>query len=61
MALKINFREEIEYTPVNSPEDVREGDVVWCKVKGNHFTHLVKAKKLEGDAWRFRSATTRAA
>ena len=53
MVPKIHSREEIEYKPVASPDDVGEGDVVWCKVKGNHFTHLVKAKKLEGDAWRF--------
>jgi hypothetical protein len=25
-------------------EDCSEGDVVYCKVKGNFFTHLVKAK-----------------
>ncbi len=53
MVPKIFSREEIEYEPVTSTEDVREGDVVWCKVKGNHFTHLVKAKRLEGDVWRF--------
>jgi hypothetical protein len=25
-------------------EDVNVGDVVYCKVKGNFYTHLVKAK-----------------
>ena len=59
MAPKIHSRERIEYTPVASPEDVREGDVVWCKVKGNHFTHLVKAKKLEGEMWRFQIGNNR--
>ena len=25
-------------------EDCNEGDIVYCKVKGNFYTHLVKAK-----------------
>jgi hypothetical protein len=25
-------------------EQVKEGDIVYCKVKGNFYTHLVKAK-----------------
>ncbi|MEZ0327669.1 MAG: hypothetical protein ACAH95_17370 [Fimbriimonas sp.] len=53
MVPKINSGEEIEYVPVSTPEDVKEGDIVWCKVKGNHYTHLVKAKKQEGESWRF--------
>ena len=28
-------------------EDVEEGDIVYCKVKGNFYTHLVKAKNSE--------------
>jgi hypothetical protein len=28
-------------------DDVNVGDIVYCKVKGNFFTHLVKAKSLE--------------
>ncbi len=27
-------------------EDVEVGDIVYCKVKGNLFTHIVKAKDL---------------
>jgi hypothetical protein len=53
MVPKIHSGEEIEYTPVKSPDEVNKGDVVWCKVGGTHYTHLVKAKKQEGDAWRF--------
>jgi len=26
-----------------------EGDIVFCKVNGNYYVHLVKAKKTEGD------------
>ena len=29
--------------------DVTDGDIVFCKVKGNHYVHLVKATKTEGD------------
>lgn len=25
---------------------------MWCKVGGNHSTHLARAKKSEGEAWR---------
>jgi hypothetical protein len=25
-------------------EDVNVGDIVFCRVKGNYYTHLVKAK-----------------
>ncbi len=53
MVPKILSRQECTYVPVTSPDEVAEGDVVWCRVKGNHYTHLVKAKKREGDAWRF--------
>jgi hypothetical protein len=28
-------------------QDCNEGDIVYCKVKGNFFTHLVKAKNSE--------------
>ncbi len=53
MVPKIYSRQECEYTPVTSPDQVEEDDIVWCKVKGNHYTHLVHAKKRKGDAWRF--------
>lgn len=29
-------------------EDVNVGDIVYCKVHGRFFTHLVKAKKEDG-------------
>ncbi len=28
-------------------DDVKVGDIVYCKVKGRFYTHLVKAKNLE--------------
>lgn len=29
--------------------EIAEGDIVFCKVKGNHYIHLVKATKTKGD------------
>ncbi len=53
MEPRIHSGEPIEYCPVTNPDDVAKGDVVWCKVGGNHYTHLVKAKRLDGESWRF--------
>lgn len=53
MEPKIHSGEPIDYVPIAGPDGVERGDVVWCKVGGNHCTHLVRAKKLEGDSWRF--------
>lgn len=38
----IHSGQEHVLTPINW-EDVEEGDIVYCKVKGNFYTHLVKA------------------
>lgn len=54
MVPKIYSRQECEYTPVDNPDQIEEGDIVWCKVKGNHYTHLVQAKKRESEGWRFK-------
>jgi len=59
MVPKIHSGEEIEYVPVTGPDDVSKGDIVWCKVGANHYTHLVKAKKLEGEVWRFQIGNNR--
>ena len=54
MVPKIYSRQECEYTAVTGPDEISKGDIVWCKVKGNHYTHLVHAKKREGVDWRFK-------
>jgi len=43
MTPKIRSRQKCTYTPVLSAADVEVGDAVFCKVGGNHFTHLVTA------------------
>lgn len=59
MVPRIMSGEAIEYRPVKGPDDVNKGDVVWCKVGGNHYTHLVLAKRAEGDGWRFQIGNNR--
>jgi phage repressor protein C with HTH and peptisase S24 domain len=29
--------------------ELKEGDIVLCKVKGNQYVHLIKAVKIDGD------------
>jgi len=38
----IKSRQPIKLAPINW-EDVAVGDIVFCKVRGNIYTHLVKA------------------
>jgi len=39
----LESRQPVELTPATW-ENVEIGDIVYCKVKGNYYTHLVKAK-----------------
>lgn len=41
----IKSGQEHKISPI-SIEDVDIGDIVYCKVKGNYYTHLVKAKDI---------------
>lgn len=43
----IRSRQPVRLVPVTW-EDVDKGDVVYCKVKGRFYTHLVKAKGKRG-------------
>ena len=42
MSPLIKSKQEHELSPVKV-EDVKVDDIVYCKVKGNFYTHLVKA------------------
>jgi hypothetical protein len=42
----IKSKQEHKLEPVNW-EDCNDGDIVYCKVKGNFYTHLVKGKNIE--------------
>ena len=39
----LKSRQPVEISPT-SWQNVEVGDIVYCKVKGNYYTHLVKAK-----------------
>ncbi len=39
--------QEHELSPVNNWEDIEVGDIIYCKVHGRFFTHLVKSKNQE--------------
>jgi hypothetical protein len=41
---RIESGQLVTVTPVN-PEEIEVGDVVFCKVKGRRFCHLVTAKQ----------------
>lgn len=43
----LKSRQPVRLAPVKL-EDVKVGDIVFCKVKGNYYTHLVKAVGVRG-------------
>jgi hypothetical protein len=43
MTPKIESGQLCTVMPLADDEDVDEGDIVLCKVNGNHYLHLVKA------------------
>ena len=44
----------MSWSPINL-SDVEVGDIVFCKVKGKYYTHLVKAKGDRGSSYRQQS------
>jgi hypothetical protein len=47
MTPRIKSGQKCTYTPVTKREDVQVGDMVFCRVKGNIYTHLITA--IRGD------------
>ncbi len=45
MTPRIKSRQKCTYRPVWTPEDVKVGDAVFCKVGGNYYTHLITAQR----------------
>jgi len=43
MTPRIKSRQKCTYAPVNSMDDIKVGDAVFCRVGGSFFTHLVSA------------------
>lgn len=40
----LKSRQPVKIEPIEKREDCEVGDIVYCKVKGNLYTHLVKGK-----------------
>lgn len=49
MTPRIKSRQKCTYKPVLSPDDVKVGDAVFCKVGGSYYTHLITA--IRGDQY----------
>ena len=47
MTPKLQSRQPVKLQPCTW-EDCEKGDIVYCKVKGNFYTHLVKGKGTRG-------------
>ena len=44
MSPLIRSRQKHKLAPVKNWEDCKKDDIVYCKVRGNFYTHLVKRK-----------------
>jgi hypothetical protein len=49
MTPRIKSRQKCTYQPVRSPDDVKVGDAIFCKVGGSYYTHLITA--IRGDQY----------
>lgn len=45
MSGKIESGQLVTVEPVTDPETLEVGDIVLCKVSGNHYLHLIDAKR----------------
>ena len=60
MVPRIKSRELCTYAPVLTDDDVKEGDVVFCRVGGHYYTHLVHTKQKVADgSFRFQIGNMR--
>ena len=54
MQPKINSGDEITVSPIKDYSTIEKGDIVFCKVNGNHYVHLVQAVEQKlGSGYRF--------
>jgi signal peptidase I len=53
MKPRIYSGDEITIEPIKDYSKISKGDIVFCKVKGNHYVHLVKATSDTMDEKRF--------
>lgn len=53
MSPRIENRARLTLVPVSDHSVIEIGDVVFCKVNGNYYFHLVKSKKHIKEKWMF--------
>ena len=53
MTPKIKSGQLVRVEPVENYSQIKAGDIVFCKVKGNHYVHLVQAVKQKMGGMRF--------
>lgn len=59
MAPKINSGDLVTVDPVENYGDIEKGDIVFCKVKGNYYVHLVQAVEQKMGGWRFQISNSK--
>lgn len=53
MSPKIHSGDLVEVKPIEDYEKIKKGDIVFCKVKGHYYVHLVTATQQKMGGMRF--------
>ena len=53
MQPKIESGQKVTVEPIEDHEEVTKGDIVFCKIKGTHYVHLVTATQKKMGGMRF--------
>ena len=53
MEPRVHDGQQVTIIPIVDFFEIEAGDVVYCKLQGRYFFHLVKGKKRSGDGWTF--------
>lgn len=53
MQPKINSGDQVTVSPIKDYSKIKKGDIVLCKVNGNHYVHLVQAVTQKMGGYRF--------
>lgn len=49
----IKSNQPIDLDPIENETELKEGDIVFCKVHGSYYTHLILKIKGSGDSKRY--------
>lgn len=53
MQPKINSGDQVTVSPIKDYSKIKKGDIVFCKVNGNYYVHLVEAVQQKMGGFRF--------